>query len=97
MNKKLSKFQKIKQKKKENHKNNSVTFNKIESNHPNNDVINKAIQELEDKYKNVIDLYIQEYKEKEISEILKIKTGTVRSLIFRAKRKIQKKLGENYA
>ncbi|MCD4820075.1 MAG: RNA polymerase sigma factor [Candidatus Cloacimonetes bacterium] len=97
MNMKLSKFKKIEQKHKENFKNNTVALNKIESNHPKNNVIKKAIQELDDKYKDVIELYIQEYKEKEISEMLKIKTGTIRSLIYRAKRKIQKKLGENYA
>jgi len=97
INKKLSNNKKIELKQKERYKNEKVILNKSETNNSQNNAIYKAIRELDDKYKNVINLYIQEYKEKEISEILKIKTGTVRSMIHRAKKKIQKKLGVNYA
>lgn len=56
-----------------------------------------ALLNLEDKYKDVIILkYISGYSEKEISEILDIKLGTVKSRTSRGLDSLRKYLGEGY-
>lgn len=53
------------------------------------------LSSLEDEEKTIIVLYyLEDFKSKEIANILKINENTVRSKILRAKRKIQKKFKE---
>lgn len=54
--------------------------------------INKAIEELSEKYNSPLTLYVQGYKYKEISKILGIDIGTVKSRIFFARKQLKTKL-----
>lgn len=95
MNKKLSKLRKLEQKQIEKIKDNSNILTEIKPDSYQKEVLQDMLLKLESKDKNIMELYLQGYKEKEISQMLKIKTGTVRSRIHRAKQKIKKKLGVN--
>ena len=65
------------------------------SNDLDKDMINRALDKLDDKYKEVLVLkYIEEKDYNEISDILKIGSGTVGSLINRGKFKL-KEINEN--
>lgn len=53
------------------------------------------VQNLSPKYRSVIHLhYYEEYTVEEIAEILKIKEGTVKSRLFRARKTLEKQLEE---
>lgn len=53
------------------------------------------VQNLPPKYRSVIHLhYYEEYTVEEIAEILKIKEGTVKSRLFRARKTLEKQLEE---
>lgn len=59
--------------------------------------IKEAIDNLDDKYKDIIILRFLEEKEyEEISDILQIPLGTVSTLIYRGKKELQKFLEKNY-
>lgn len=57
--------------------------------------VERALNELEDKYRDVLVLRFFEHKEyAEISDILKIPTGSVGTLIHRGKQQLQEKLDQ---
>ncbi len=57
------------------------------------DKINEAIEKLDDKYREVIILrYFENKNYIDIADILQIPTGTVSTLIYRAKKKLKEKL-----
>ena len=61
-----------------------------------NNVTDELIQKLPSKYKEVILLfYYKELSYEEISEILKISEGTVRSRLSRARQKLKKMMNES--
>jgi len=66
--------------------------NNIEEKMERDDLIeklNEAVKKLPDKYKEVIDLYIKGFNEKEIANFLSISRGTVKSRIHRGKEKLK--------
>lgn len=63
----------------------------------NAEEINRALQALDEKYRDALILRFFEHKEyEEISDILKIPPGTVGTLIYRGKQELKKKLEKNH-
>lgn len=68
----------------------------VEQEFPGEAVVLPQVQKLAGKYRDVIHLYYYEgYGIHEISAILHKKEGTVKSLLFRAREKLEKALAEN--
>ncbi len=66
--------------------------NNIEEKMERDDLIeklNEAVKKLPDKYKEVIDLYIKGFNEKQIAGFLSISKGTVKSRVHRGKKKLK--------
>jgi len=66
--------------------------NNIEEKMERDDLIeklNEAVKKLPDKYKEVIDLYMKGFNEKEIAKFLSISRGTVKSRVYRGKEKLR--------
>lgn len=61
----------------------------------NAEAVTQALMDLDDKYRNVLILRFFEHKEyEEISDILKIPTGSVGTLIHRGKQKLKKHINQ---
>lgn len=59
-------------------------------------VLEKAIASLPDGYRSIFTLYeIEEYKHKEIAEMMNISVNTSKSQLYKAKKMLQEKLKEN--